>query len=111
MVRIGGKEMKYKVLNCPAYNDMPNMYDEIYGYCDNEHDIDLDKCRCENITDCVVKQVIEECDKIIIYTQNAEIDVMLERSGITDAEKSELYGQCKMARKILNLFDIEELHK
>ena len=47
--RIQKNANKYKVLNCPAYNDMPNMYDEIYGYCDNEHDIDLNKCMCETL--------------------------------------------------------------
>jgi len=91
--------MKYIVKNCPAF--IPQAY---------EHCCSLDgNYKCEGCVDCLIKRVIEECDKMLVYTQNAEIDIILERRGITDAEKSELYGQCKMARKILNLFDIEEI--
>jgi len=51
---------KYIIKNCPAYDDIPNMYDEIYGYCKDEHDIDLNKCLCENITDCLLKKIVEK---------------------------------------------------
>lgn len=100
--------MKYKVSNCPSFVLMRTATSGTYfDMCGNAKG----HIKCADCTDCIIKQVIEECDKIIIYTQNAEIDVILERSGITDAEKSELYGQCKMARKILNLFDIEEVRE
>lgn len=62
---------KYIIKNCPAYNDMPNIFGEVYGYCDNEHDIDLNKCMCENITDCVLKQIVEKCKN---YKESCKIE-------------------------------------
>jgi hypothetical protein len=116
--RIQENANKYKVLNCPAYNDTPNMYDEIYGYCDNEHDIDLDKCMCENITNCVIKQVIEKCKYII------DDDICLEcnkfERGLDcfecdyDGHREDIMrgiSRVSLAKQILQLFDIEEINK
>lgn len=96
--------MSYIVKNCPAYNDMPNMYDEIYGYCDNEHNIDLDKCMCENITDCVIKRLIEKCkDSKLSYSK---LEILR-----TACETNQAYGKAVMAEQVLQLFDIEEINK
>ena len=85
---------KYVIKNCPAYNDMPNMYNEIYGYCDNEHDIDLDKCMCENITDCVMKQIVEKC-------KNTQF--------LSTKNRHDLYAVQVFANDILQLLDIQEV--
>ena len=77
------------------------MYDEVYGYCDNEHGIDLDKCMRENITDCKLKQIVELCNKIIFL------------NGGTDFTDVDMYkhavGENFVARQILELLDIQEV--
>lgn len=87
---------KYIIKNCPAFNDMPNMYDEIYGYCDNEHGIDLNKCMCENITDCVLKQIVELCKPVKEEYSKHKLDALIA-------------GKFNIAGKILLLLDIQEV--
>jgi len=65
--------MKYIVKNCPCYTSKGGYYD-----CWANQDT-----WCENITDCVIKQVIEKC----------------KQAPILDADW------------ILKLFDIEEINK
>ena len=89
MVRIGGKGMtrerdriqenanKYIVWNCPAY-----LGDEDYCTCYLEV--------CSDCTDCVIKQVIEECK----WETNIDVN-----------------DRGDLAERILSSFDIEEINK
>ena len=86
MVRIGGKGMtrerdriqenanKYIAKNCPALQ-------QTY-YCDTHHS------KCQDCTDCVIKQVIDRCNKDKIHKYDY-----------------------KVSKDILDLFDIEEIRK
>lgn len=88
MVRIGGKGMtskldriqenanEYIVKNCPCYALKGGYYD-----CWANQDT-----WCENVTDCVIKQVIEKC-------------------------KEHPFKDCACGDEILQLFDIEEINK
>ena len=91
------------------------MYDEIYGYCDNEYDIDLEKCMCENITDCVMKHIID------ILRENT---CKPEECGMNKPDwNGEVFGcnagfddnvsgcSCALANNLLRKLDIEEINK
>jgi len=82
MARIGGKGMSYIVKNCPALQ-------QTY-YCDTHHS------KCQDCTDCIIKQVIEKCKKNLSSLETY-IDI---RSY-----------ECTMLQDILDLFDIEEINK
>lgn len=85
---------KYIIKNCPA----------IYG-------VSLDGCKkdhyedgavlCQDCTDCVMKQIVEKCNKIIFL------------NGGTDFTDVDMYkhsvGENFVARKILKLLDIQEV--
>lgn len=45
---------KYKVLNCPAYNPNGGYYDCFWNQLS----------WCENIDDCLIKKIINECNEI-----------------------------------------------
>ena len=80
--------MSYIVKNCPA----------IYGIDDGflcSYREDEDEKYCYDCTDCVIKQVIENCkNKIHIY-ECYDTDYAL--------------GKVNCAKSILQLFDIEEV--
>lgn len=92
---------KYIIKNCPAFNDIPNMYGEVYGYCDNEHDIDLNKCMCENITDCVMKQIVELAKGHTELCKNCD-------QQIKECDCSDICNAYRLD-KILKLLDIQEV--
>lgn len=73
--------MSYIVKNCPCYTLKGGYYD-----CWANPDT-----WCENITDCVIKQMIETCTNIINTTFSNEC--------------------FELAKEIINLFDIEEINK
>ena len=103
MARIGGKGMSYIVKNCPASSK------DFRLNCQGKAYIDKYKCvcgllECQNITDCVIKQVIEKCNDSKLSYSNLEI--------LRNAcETSEAYGEAVIAEQILQLFDIEEINK
>ena len=72
----------YVVCNCPAFN--------LQAY---EHCCSLDgNYKCEGCTDCVIKQVIEKCNKYkSIYPVISSVYIFI--------------------NEILDVFDIEEINK
>ena len=68
---------KYVVKNCPAYK----------GYCTNEFRYG----QCLEISDCLIKQIIEKCKK-----------------EMQESEKWKIHGYL-LADDILQLFDIQEV--
>lgn len=96
---------KYIIKNCPAcYN-----YDGKYG-CEDNHDEQGRDVYCEKIDNCLLKRILELCNGIIEQRQEIDFDNIWGHS-YSDSEISELNGQCKMARKILNLLEIEEVNE
>lgn len=91
MARIGGKGMtsnRYVVLNCPTLMGNRLCYSKVIR-------------QCADCTDCVMKQVIQECRKSIKCFESNEIACPV----CSDAASAEL------AQDILQLFDIEEINK
>lgn len=79
--------MSYIIKNCPALQ-------QTY-YCNTHHS------KCQDCTDCVMKQVIQECRKSIKCFESNESACPV----CSDAASAEL------AQDILQLFDIEEVRK
>ena len=90
--------MSYIVKNCPCYTLKGGYYD-----CWANQDT-----WCQNITDCVIKQVIEKC---------TERSGKCERCKASeDYQPTDCLDYCSnddviFATKILQLFDIEEINK
>lgn len=55
---------KYIIKNCPACYD----YEGKYG-CENNHDEQGRDTYCECITDCLLKQIVDECKRALNYSQ------------------------------------------
>lgn len=78
--RIQENANRYTVKNCPAF--IPQAY---------EHCCNLDgNYKCEYCTDCVIKQVIEECK----WETNIDVN-----------------DRGDLAERILSSFDVEEVNK
>ena len=75
---------RYVVLNCPSCRQ----YQVGIYTCDDFYDCDLQ--RCQDCTDCVIKQVIEECK----WETNIDVN-----------------DRGDLAERILSSFDIEEINK
>lgn len=88
--------MSYIVKNCPCFvlGIAMKGNDKKVQTCNNYRIREL--THCSDITDCVVKQVIEKCK----YYQNKIGRTPQYRAGFVDA-----------TRDILQLFDIEEIDK
>lgn len=86
--------MSYIVKNCPClFNSYYASGKTVRFECnDGNHDDKL----CRDVTDCVIKQVIEKC-KENLSSLETYIDI---RSY-----------ECTMLQDILDLFDIEEVRK
>ena len=86
MVRNGSKKMKYVVKNCSAYKNMQE---------------------CADCTDCVMKQIVEECKKAksidCVYQRDKRTG---EAIGVIGYEKSPNY---EFADKLLQLLHIEDV--
>ena len=93
--RIQENASRYIVKNCPAYQTFyPDTGAEPFSVCDAE----LPFKKCQNCTDCVIKQIIELCknkDYFVKRFPNAQFS-----SGVQNSE---------LAFDILRLFDIEEI--
>ena len=89
--------MKMIIKNCPAITQMTKL-------CDNACP---EVTMCKDISDCLLKRIVNECQEIIKQRQEIDFDDIWGHS-YSDCELSELNGQCKMARKILRMLDIEE---
>lgn len=99
MVRIGGKGMTYKVLNCPSCIISPSCCAKYH--IDNGHAKD-----CQDIEDCVIKQIITICKG---YKMSKED--MKRSKEFADIIRGSEYGRDALAIQILQLFDIEEINK
>lgn len=94
--------MSYIVKNCPClFNSYYASGKTVRFECnDGNHDDKL----CRDVTDCVIKQVIEKCKGAVSNYSNLEI-------LRTACETSEAYGKANIAEQILQLFDIKEINK
>ena len=81
---------KYIINNCPA----------IYINQNNEYDCDKAEYFCKDCTDCVMKQIVDEC-----YTQEKLVDETKE----TEPDFQYYYGRYIFAREILQLLNIQEV--
>ena len=95
--------MKYIIKNCPCLYILRDM-DLICK------DTQTEQKECHLIPDCLLKRVAEACKEIIKQRQEIDFDNIWGHS-YSDNELSELNGRCKMARKILNLLEIEEANE
>lgn len=75
--------MRYIIRNCPAYSD----------YCE-----EIKSYECQDCTDCLIKQVIEKCNKCIDENYPDYYDEGFEEDIVTE-----------FANDILQLFIIEEV--
>ena len=94
--------MSYIVKNCPClFNSYYASGKTVRFECnDGNHDDKL----CRDVTDCVIKQVIEACKGSILSYSKLEI-------LRTACETSKAYGKANISEQILQLFDIEEINK
>ena len=96
--------MSYVIRNCPCYTSKGGYYD-----CWASQDT-----WCENITDCVIKQVIEKCKTIIEKDYKEEDRHLFSEDDLKILDRTWLdvgMGCKKTARQILRLFDIEEIRE
>ena len=85
------------VKNCPACIISPGCCAKYH--IDNGHAKD-----CQDIEDCIIKQVIEKCkDSKLSYSNLGILR--------TACETNQAYGKAVMAEQVLQLFDIEEINK
>lgn len=78
----------YIIKNCPC----------IYKSYRTEYDCDFDG-PCEDTTDCLIKQVIDDCQESIKHYEN---------EGWKSDDCLKLCGEASMSFKLLQLFEIEE---
>ena len=96
--------MSYIVKNCPCLKSQISYKDKLWiNSCSELGEIGSRMC-CQDITDCVIKRVIEKCKDSKLSYSNLEI-------LRTACETNQAYGKAVMAEKILQLFDIEEINK
>jgi hypothetical protein len=107
MVRIGGKGMSYIVKNCPAILRMTKICDAY------ETTQDLPQF-CKDRTNCVIKQVIEKCKTIIEKDYREEDRYLFSEDDLKILDRISFdvgLVSKKVAKQILQLFDIEEINK
>ena len=81
-------DKKYIVKNCPC----------IYKSYRSDYDCDYDG-PCEDCTDCLIKQVVDDCKESIKLYEN---------EGWKSDDCLKLCGEASMAFRLLQLFEIEE---
>lgn len=81
---------KYIVKNCPAYDLWKPTHSCVSSYS---------KCVCERNADCLIKQVIDDCNESIKYYEN---------EGWKSDDCLQLCGEASMSFKLLQLFEVEE---
>jgi hypothetical protein len=77
---------KYIIKNCPAYSD----------YCE-----EIKSYECQDINNCVIKQIVEKCKKEITAYRNT----LLPNDGTNTLH----FGRQSLAYDILKLLDIQEV--
>lgn len=87
---------KYIIKNCPACRQ----YQVGIYTCDDLYDCDLQ--RCQDCTDCVMKQIVEKCKKEIRVYRNT----LLPNDGTNTLH----FGRQSFAYDILQMLDIEEIN-
>lgn len=109
--RIQENANKYMVKNCPAYITFyPDTGAEPFTACNAE----LPFKRCQDCTDCVIKQVIEKCKTIIEKDYKEEDRHLFSEDDLKILDRTWFdvgIGCKKTARQIIQLFDIEEINK
>lgn len=116
MVRIGGKGMtherdriqenanKYIVKNCPCLKSQISYKDKLWiNGCSELGEVGSRMC-CQDITDCVIKQIITICKW---YKMSKED--MKRSKEFDDIIRGSKYGRDTLAIQILQLLDIEEV--
>jgi hypothetical protein len=90
---------KYIIKNCPAYKTFyPDTGAESFTACDTE----LPFKKCQDCTDCVMKQITELCKKVkLTYGQ---LD-----KPLTETQCTALFSRATLADEILQLLDIQEV--
>lgn len=92
--------MKYIVKNCSKIRE--ETYYDVTDYTCNYSGF------CRDCDNCLTKNVINECNKVINKRQNLD-DYIPNGYEMYDFDIHELNGQTKLARRILNLFEIESM--
>lgn len=104
MVRIGGKGMtsnRYVVLNCPTLMGNRLCYSKEIR-------------QCADCTNCVIKQVIEKCKTTIEKDYKEEDRHLFSEDDLKILDRISFdvgLGSKKVAKQVLQLFDIEEINK
>lgn len=95
--RIQENANSYIVKNCPSYATFyPDTGDEPFTACDAK----LPSKKCQDCTDCVIKQVIEKCKAKKLDIYNPSI-----------GNEHYALANSVLSTQILQLFDIEEINK
>lgn len=86
---------KYIIKNCPAILQCK------YGnYCIEPENTEYTKQLCEDFSDCLLKQIVEKCEKAINTYDNGEY---------YEDDVDTFMGESIMAQSILDLLDISEV--
>ena len=80
---------KYIIKNCPVYNTK-------HSICNKKSKV----IKCSDITDCLLKQIVEKCKKAINTYDNGEY---------YEDDVDTFMGESIMAQSILDLLDISEV--
>jgi len=86
---------KYIIKNCPACIYYAGVY-----CCEDNHDTEGRDTYCENIDNCVMKQIYEKCENTIIQNPNQEDDTF-----------EFDVGRESLGTEIIGLLDIEEAER
>ena len=90
---------KYIIKNCEQIHSSDNFCWRKNVLCDDLYDCDLQ--RCQDCTDCVIKQIVEKCKKEIRVYRNT----LIPNDGINTLH----FGRQSFAYDILKLLDIQEV--
>ena len=82
---------KYIIKNCPVYNTK-------HSICNKKSKV----IKCSDITDCLLKQIVEECKE---YKEECKLSCIDDRMCSTCF----LGGKQELAEEILSLLDISEV--
>lgn len=90
---------RYIIKNCPAF---------LFETLDDEEQWAVknaccySECSCNEIYNCLLKQIVEKCEKAIKTYENEEF---------YEDDCDRFLGECSMARDILDLLDISEVEE
>ena len=97
---------KYVIKNCPAHFNSVRMLEFSEGDCNSDK---VAGAYCKNITDCVMKQIVDECKETNKYysfclQKNRETNYKFQ----DEENMTWLMGRSHHANEILRLLEIEE---